>query len=149
MKRKLIQLSLFLLLFLAACNNADQETKPATSENDIDAARNFIQSALEGNYLKARNFILADSMNLQYLDAFERNYYERMSTEDQSGYRLASININSVIPVNDSITIVSYSNSFKKKNDSLKVVKFNGQWLVDLKYSFLSKTDSVNQKNKK
>jgi len=31
--------------------------------------------------------------------------------------------------------VVSYSNSFKKIVDSLKVMRENGDWKIDLKYS--------------
>lgn len=123
---------LFLQLFYA-CSN---EEKPLTSENDADAARNFIRSALDGEYDKARGFMIADSVNNQFLDAFQRNYTDRMSRDDKKGYREASINIHSLRPVNDSTTVVNYSNSYKKQNDSLKVVKTAAGWLVDLKYSF-------------
>ena len=132
---------LILQLFFLACNNSDQNSS-AKSENDIDAARNFIQSALAGDYKKAKTFLLNDSLNQQYIDAFERNYNQRMSPDDKIGYREASINIHLVKPLNDSTTIVNYSNSFKNKNDSLKVVRINGQWLVDLKYSFYQQPDS-------
>lgn len=141
MKRTFLKLSAFLLFFMAACNNADQQKAVAASENDIDAARNFIQSALEGNYRDARKYIYSDSTNMQYIDAFERNYNERMDPEDKREYRQASININSVNQLNDSVTIINYSNSYKKNIDSLKVIRINQQWLVDLKYSFVNKQD--------
>jgi hypothetical protein len=48
----------------------------------------------------------------------------------------SSINMHQVSTVNDSVTIIIYSNSFKNDHDTLKVVKINGQWLVDLKYLF-------------
>ena len=131
---------LLLPLFYACGNNAPET--PA-SENDVDAARNFIQSALNGDYKKARTFVLPDSTNYQYLEVFENNYRTRMNPQDKSGYRSASINIHQVRPLNDSTSIVNYSNSYKKENDSLKVVKSNGQWLVDLKYSFSEPNDSL------
>ena len=65
-----------------------------------------------------------------------------MDPEDKRGYREASINIHYIRQLNDSTTVVNYSNSFKKQNDSLKVVRTNHEWLVDLKYSF-SPTDSL------
>jgi hypothetical protein len=34
------------------------------------------------------------------------------------------------------VAIIKYSNSFKKQKDSLRVVRMDGTWLVDLKYSF-------------
>jgi hypothetical protein len=133
--RSILLTGFLFLHFFSACSN--EET--ITSENDVDAARNFIQSALEGDYNKAQTYIIADSTNIQYLDAFERNFKNRMSPEDKKGYRNASINIHNVRAVNDSTTVVNYSNSYMKKNDSLKVTKLNGQWLIDLKYSFASK----------
>jgi len=135
MKSELFTGFLFLQFFWA-CNNGGNGT---TSENDVDAARNFIQSALEGDYNKAQTYIIADTTNIQYLDAFERNFKNRMSPEDKKGYRNASINIHKVREEDDSTTIVNYSNSYMKKNDSLKVSKLNGQWLIDLKYSFTAK----------
>jgi hypothetical protein len=65
-----------------------------------------------------------------------------MNADDKRGYREASINMHDVRQVNDSTTIVNYSNSFMKKNDSLRVVRSDGQWLVDFKYSF-PKSDST------
>ncbi len=77
--RRLIIIFLFLQIF-GACNNAKEEI--AASENDVDAARNFIQSALSGDYKKAQAYILPDSVNNEYLDAFERNYNSRMNAEE-------------------------------------------------------------------
>lgn len=136
--------SFLFLQFFLCCNNDNRENSGTPgSENDIDAARNFIQAALEGNYRKARTYTLSDSFNQQYVDLFERIYKERMNPEDKRGYREASIHIHSVTPLNDSVTLINFSNSFKNKNDSLKVVRLNGQWLVDLKYSFYQKPDSL------
>lgn len=132
---------LFLQFFYACSNNTDNQ--PPASENDVDAARNFIQSALNGDYKKARAYVLPDSLNYQYLDAFENNYKNRMNPEDKSGYRSASINIHQVRSLNDSVSVINYSNSYKKQNDSLKVIKTNGQWLVDLKYSFSKPNDTL------
>ncbi len=124
------------LLFFCACHNNNSEQKETTSENDVDAARNFIRAALDGQYSKARTFMLHDSLNNQLLDAFENNYETRMTRDDKRGYRESSINMHDVRQMGDTASIVSYSNSYKKQNDSLKVVHVNGQWLVDFKYSF-------------
>jgi|SRR5205085_12235866 hypothetical protein len=128
----------FLLLILGACNN----DKTSKSENDVDAARNFIRSALDGKFSEARQYMLQDTANLQFLDVAERNY-ERAPVETINSYRGSTINIHQVNPVNDSTTVVVYSNSFKKDHDTLKVLKVNNQWLVDLKYLYQHDMDTA------
>ncbi len=134
--RGIITAGLFLLLACAGCNNDKEETKEVTSENDVDAARNFIRSALDGNWKEARRFMLQDSTNSQLLDASESNYQVHMNKEDKRGYREASITFYDTREVNDSVAIINYSNSYKNKKDSLRVLRSGGTWLVDLKYSF-------------
>jgi type IV secretory pathway component VirB8 len=129
------------LLLFSACSSNDRSN---ASENDVDAARNFIRAALDGQYKEAQNLIVADSVNKQYLDAFATNYRERMSGSDKRGYRESSINIHNIRSINDSVTIVHYSNSYKQTQDSLKVVRQDNNWLVDLKYSFAT-ADSTQQ----
>lgn len=138
--KKIFYLSSFLLC-LGACNNADRQ--PATSENDVDAARNFIQAALNSDYQKARTFMLQDSTNLAYMLAAERSN-NRLSPEEKKGYAAASIIIHNVSrPVNDSVTIVVFSNSFKNNPDTLKIVKQQGNWLVDFAYLFTHNSDTL------
>jgi hypothetical protein len=129
-------LTLLFILAIISCNNSDKE-KTVASENDVDAARNFIRSALDGNYSQARQYMVRDSLNDERIETAERNYQHNMNTEDKRGYREASITIYDTRTVNDSEMVVSYANSFKNKKDSLKVVRLNGQWLVDLKYTLL------------
>lgn len=139
---KSIRYGFLFLLFFAACTSSDKPAVPA-SENDVDAARNFIDAALKGHYEDARTLVVPDSVNNAWVDIFKRAYQERMSQADKAGYRNASINIHDVQAVNDSTTIVKYSNSYKKHSDSLKVVRHAGNWLVDLGYSFSSPADSL------
>lgn len=108
----------------------------------MDAARDFIRASLDGKFDNAKKYLLQDSSNLQFLNAVERNY-AKMDAGTRSGYRSASINIHLVDPVNDSTTIVVYSNSFKNDHDTLKVLKIDNNWLVDLKYLFTQGKDSI------
>ena len=68
MKNKTLFLISFLLFIFSSCGSNEEEQQAITSENDIDAARNFIQSSLNGEYKKARNYMLKDSANMQYFD---------------------------------------------------------------------------------
>ena len=140
MKSLFIAILLSLPFFYSCSENNTDSGNGA--ENDVDAARNFIRAALDGQYDIAKSMIVADSVNQQYLAAFASNYRERMNSEDKRGYRESSINIHNIRQINDSATVVQYSNSFKKTHDSLKVIKTNNNWLVDLKYSFAN-SDSL------
>lgn len=131
---------LCLLFFAAACNSPADEEKEEAGESDINAATSFVQAALKQQYNKARDFMLQDSVNQQHMDAVSRI---QLSSGEKQGLWDASINIHSRKLVNDSTSIIVYSNSFHKENkDTLKVVKINGRWLVDFKYLF-NQNDSV------
>lgn len=132
--------TVLLIPFFYACNDNEPVVVSDKPENDLDAARIFIKDALDGKFEKARQIMLRDSTNDQTMDVIERNY-EHMPQSDRIGYRDASIQIHNTREVNDSTRIVTYSNSYKNKKDSLKLVRFNGQWLVDLKFTFQQHTD--------
>ena len=130
---------LFLLFVFYACNIKKESGQ---SENDIDAARNFIRAALDGEFDKARTYLLPDSINTNWMDVAERSY-QKTDEETKRGYRSSSIIIHQVSPVNDSTMVVIYSNSFMNDHDTLKVLKQNGQWLIDLKYLYDHDMDSL------
>ena len=136
---KKILIGFFSLIFFWACNNSDQQQQPASNqpENDLDAARTFIRDALDGKFEHAKQLMFKDSTNDETMDVIERNY-ERMPQADRVGYRNASIQIHNTKTIADT-TFVTYSNSYKNQNQNLKLVKVNGQWLVDFKYTFQGK----------
>jgi Domain of unknown function (DUF4878) len=135
----------FSLFLISSCKSKDNQTSNK-SENNIDAARNFIRAALDGKFTEARTFMLPDSVNINYMDVAERSY-QRADQTIKDGYRSSSINIVSVKePIKDSVTVVIYSNSFKNDPDTLKVLKTNGQWLVDFKYLYEHGTDTLQHK---
>lgn len=124
---------LLLLLLLAACKST--ETKKLTAENDLDAARQFIRAALDGRFDLARDYLLPDSLNNNYLDLAERSY-QRLSPADKESYKGATIIVHNNAAINDSVSILIYSNSFKNDKDTLRVIRKEGKWMADLKYLF-------------
>lgn len=134
--KKLLSLCLLLPLAWACTNNADTDNATGKPENDVDAARMFIRSALDGNYKQARKLILPDSSNVQLLDNLERAYLHNSDVSEQRGYRQASIRVHETKKLSDTASVVVYSNSFKNKKDSVKAVKVGDDWVIDLKYSF-------------
>ena len=139
--KKIVYLSSFLLFYLGACTSADKESTKE-SENDVDAARNFIQAALLGDYDLAQSYMLQDSVNTERMNVIKRI---NLSKDEKAGLASASINIHDVTRRQDSTTIVIYSNSFKNNHDTLKVIKNEGKWLVDFKYLFEHAADSASK----
>ena len=76
------------------------------------------------------------------------NMIERVNLlpDEKKGLATASINIHNVSRVNDSTTVVIYSNSFKNNWDTLKAVRQKGQWLVDFNYLFDHESDTLMNK---
>jgi hypothetical protein len=132
----------FLFLLLMACNNSDKQAAENKSDNDMDAARNFLEEALKGNYKGASIYMLQDSTNLGYLTVTERSY-KRLSPDEKTNLKTASLRFFDTKKINDSTTITIFANSYKNDKDTLKIVKEGGQWLVDLKYLFEHDMDTL------
>ncbi len=130
MMKKLV---LFLLVVLSfyAC-----QQKRARPTEALDTAREFIRSSLDGDYDWARELMIKDSLNLYELEVIEKKYNDEMSKKDKEGYKSSSIIIHSIDAVSDTVVIVNYSNSYKKKQMPVKVIKRDGLWQVDFNYTF-------------
>ena len=130
MKFKLL-LSLICCLAISSCN-----TKKISPNTDIEVAREFIKNILESNFKDAETFVLNEETNRQFFELFKKEFESKSKSELES-FKNADIIINEISPISDSVSIINYSNSFKKdKTNKLKMVRINGQWMVDLKYTF-------------
>ncbi|MBC7627536.1 DUF4878 domain-containing protein [Ferruginibacter sp.] len=130
MKIKLLIVTLFFIV-LNSCNNTGN-----VPNTDIDVARAFIKDILENNFKKAKSLVLDENINNQYFDLAKKEF-ESKTKEDLKKYKASDIIINELKNLNDTVTIVNYSNSFKRDiRNEVKVVRVNGQWLVDLKHTF-------------
>lgn len=137
---------LLVLLLLVSCGN--EEKAPATSDNNVDAVRNFVRAALDGKFNEARMYMINDSLNSNLMDVAERSY-KNLPQETRDGYRSASIRFPApMVSINDSTSIVIYSNSFMNNPDTLKVQRLNGKWLVDFKYLYQHDADTLTNKQK-
>lgn len=142
MRLTILLLACLSLFLISSCKGKDKRSA-SQSENNIDAARNFIRAALDGKFDEARTYMLTDSVNTNYMDLVERSF-QNNNQPIKDGYRAASIKILNVMEVvKDSQTIVIYSNSFMNNPDTLKVLNINGQWLVDFKYLYQHDADTT------
>lgn len=127
MKRIIACIGFSLLL---ACNN-NKEIKPETA---MDAGRSFIRASLDGDFKTTETLLLKDSENSQLFESYKRTYSNLDETKKKE-YKEASYNINKFEELNDSTTIINYSNSYMKKPMEIKLIRTEGNWLVDFKYT--------------
>lgn len=123
----------FISLFFIACN---QSAKTVKNSDPLDAGREFINASLTGDYDYAKKYLLSDSTNQMYFDRFVE-FDEKKPAADKDGYKNANIIINSTENISDSVTIINYSNTYKKEPAKLKLIKKSNSWWVDFKYTFL------------
>ncbi|MEI8058704.1 MAG: hypothetical protein WCG67_01000 [Ferruginibacter sp.] len=117
---------------LVSCNGGGTKT-PVT---DTDVATAFIRAVLDNDFKKAQEFLLTDDTNLQYFETFQHQYQTK-EKEELAKYKAADILINEIKPLNDSVHIVDYSNSYKRElKNKLKLIWVDGKWMVDLKFTF-------------
>ncbi len=117
--------------FLVSC--AEKKIRP---DDALGTARSFIRFSLDGNYKEAKLLMLQDSLNNFELDELEKRYNSKLSESEKEGYKNASILIHSVDQISDSVVIINYSNSYKKKPMPVKVILKDGFWQIDLNYTF-------------
>ena len=130
-------------LILLACFACKDKKITSRSENDLDAARNFIHAALSNDFKKAAQYMVDDSLNRNYLDDWARAF-SKLDVNTKEKYRGASIRIHQPVTYqNDSSTLVIYSNSYQNDPDTIRILKQNGNWLVDLKSRFEPKINST------
>jgi hypothetical protein len=123
------------MLLFAACGDSHSFKK---AEDAQDAGREFIRASLDGNYEKASFFLYPDSTNKMLFTKWKKDY-ERLDHEEQKNYRSADILPINIQAVNDSVTSYTYANTFKKDTTTIRIVRINGEWLVDLKEILNSK----------
>lgn len=120
-----------LIGFISGCQQ--QNSNPAS---DIDAAQAFIRHCNQNEFEQAKPLLLHDKTNEEYFE-MARQKFGQQSKEELEAYKSADIIIHEIKPVSDSVSIISYSNSNKQQvKQNLKLVRQNGNWLVDLKYTF-------------
>lgn len=121
--------AILLIIFLVACHAGKTFNK---AEDAQDAGRQFIRASLDGDYEKARFYLLNDSVNLLLISKWQQDF-DKLDAGIRQQYREASILPISIHEMNDSVTTYSYSNSFRKDTTTVRIVRVNGEWLVDLK----------------
>lgn len=122
--KQIIYLSIF---FLFACGN--KIYKPA--EDALDAAREFKDGCLKGNFDKAKYYLFPSKKNETKLNKLQDGYFKQSSKEIKQSQE-ASIIIKYNKQLSASKTQIIFSNSFNSIEDTLFVIYKNNIWQVDL-----------------
>lgn len=123
---------LSIMLIFLSCNSNEKQSP----QTDTETATTFIRDVLNNNLSAAETFLLQDEANGQYFESFKQQYSKKDKAELEK-FKAADIIINEISNVSDTVTIVNYSNSYKKDvKNKIKLVRINGKWLIDLKYTF-------------
>ena len=132
----MIKKYLALIILTAAifsCSNSDQKK---TAVTDLEVANAFVRDLLDNNFDEAEQYLLKDETNTQIFERFKKQYSGKDKATLEK-YKSANINVNETSYITDSVFIFNYSNSYSPADKTvLKLVRINGKWLVDLKYTF-------------
>lgn len=126
---------LFFLILIASFFSCSQPEGFKEAEDPLDAGREFVRAVLDGNYEKA---ILYIDDNQEDKDLFERykKYMKNQPKKERLQLKSSSIIINKVENLNDTASIINFSNSYSMKPMELKVIQKNKKWRVDFSFTF-------------
>jgi len=103
------------------------------AESAQDAGREFIRASLDGDYARAKFYMLQDTANAMLIEQQKRNYQQLKSTEKEER-RKSAIRPIAIININDSVTVYKYFNTYNPVDTTTMVIVRSGdEWLVDLK----------------
>lgn len=127
---KFFLLAIISATLLFSCSNNNE--RPHTA---LDTGRAFIRASLNGDFKDAETLLYKDTQNIQLFESY-KTYYQRLPADEKTNYKEASYEINKYLDLNDSTSIINYSNSFMKKPMEIKLVRSNKIWSVDFKYTY-------------
>ena len=121
-----------LLFFFSSCNQPEGFVEP---EDPLDAGREFVRAVLNGDFEKASLYVCDNEEDKEIFERYEV-YMKKQPRTERLNLKSASIIINKVEKLNDSVTIINFSNSHTMKPTDLKILKQDKAWKVDFSYTF-------------
>ena len=122
----------FVVVAAFSCSQPEGFQEP---EDPLDAGREFIRATLDGDFEKASLYIIEDQEDKEIYERYEA-YMKKQPKPERLKLKSASIIINKVEKLSDSVTIINFSNSYTMKPTDLKVLKMGNTWKVDFSYTF-------------
>ena len=125
---------IIIIFLLMACINSCTQTESKRPTTAMEVGNSFIRATLDGDFKNAAALMYNDSANNEIFEAFKRSF-EAFSKDKKASYKNASYTVNSFTEINDSTSILDYSNTFMKQKQKIKLIKKAAQWSVDFKYT--------------
>jgi hypothetical protein len=126
-----ILLVLFITCSFLSCSTKN-EARPQTA---LDTGREFIRASLDGNFKTAESLLLKDTQNIQLFERY-KSFYSHLPGDQKQKYKEAEYTINKYTDVNDSVSTITYSNSYMNKPMDIKIIRADNTWKVDFKYTY-------------
>jgi hypothetical protein len=118
-----------IIFILYSCNQ--HSVRPGTAKA---TGKQFIRNTLDGDFDQAETLLYKDSLNVQFYENY-KSFMDKQPDSVKQKYKESDFTINKFSQLNDSTAIIDFSNSYKNKSTEIKVVKRDGEWWVDLKYT--------------
>ncbi len=128
---KNIVVFIFCSVMICSCTE-NKKQHPATA---LDAGREFIRASLDGDFKTAEMLLSTDPQNQQAFDSYKA-YYQKWPKDRKEHFKKANYEIKNYEDVNDSTTIINYSNDYMNKPMDIKVIRENKEWKIDFKYTY-------------
>ncbi len=116
---------LIFLFFLSACS----QEKYVPAEDALDAAREFEKACLNGNFKKAKFYILQNQKNNNFLYKISNEYFKN-NDDQKKELANASIRVINNKELSPNLYQTVLGNSYNNKIDTIFSVKDNNNWLV-------------------
>ena len=127
--------TIYILLLFVSFFSCKQPEGFHEAEDPMDAGREFLRSVLDGDFEKASLYVLDNAEDKELLERY-KGYMKNQPQKERLNLKSSSIIINKIVNVNDSVTIINYSNSYSMKPTDLKVVLSDKKWRIDFSYTF-------------
>ena len=135
MKQANMKKTIYILLLYVSFFSCKQPEGFHEAEDPMDAGREFLRSVLDGDFEKASLYVLDNAEDKELLERY-KGYMKNQPQKERLNLKSSSIIINKIVNVNDSVTIINYSNSYSMKPTNLKVVLSDKKWRIDFSYTF-------------
>ncbi len=129
MKEKIITAVLLSVVLLSCFEKNKKQENTATA-----VGRDFIRATLDGDFKTAEDLLIEDSQTVRIFDSY-KNYYTKLPNDKKQGYKKSNIIINTITDINDTTSIIDYSNSYMNQPQKIKLLKQNTLWGVDFRYT--------------